>query len=171
MTASWFSLDLLDTAAGQVLQTWELGDGDSFQLGRSRDADVVLGSPYVSRIHACMHRTVDGWELSAVSRVGVFIDGQRVEHTSISDGLIFRLAERGPLLRFRAATTNGAEAGSETVCCDSMHTPVLMLDERQLNREVVEIAQGDFFQELQQKVARLRARSAAAAQTTLESTG
>lgn len=161
MTASWFSLDLLDTEAGQVLQTWELGDGDTVQLGRSRESDVVLASPFVSRTHACLHRNDEGWELSAVSRSGVFVDGARVEHLILTEGLTFRLAERGPLLRFRTAPAGTGSGSIETICFDSARTPILILDEQQRDREVVEIAEGDYFRQLQQKVARLRSQAAA----------
>lgn len=161
MPASSFVLELLDSEAGHVLHVWELGDGSSFQIGRARDCDVVLSSPVVSRAHACLHGDEQGWELSAISRAGVFVDGVRTEHLRLEDGLVFQLAERGPLLRFRSGIDSEAGSVNQTICFDTARTPLLMLDEAQRDREVAEIADGDYFQELQRKAARLRARQAA----------
>jgi pSer/pThr/pTyr-binding forkhead associated (FHA) protein len=160
MSASSFVLELLDSEAGQVVHYWELGGSDVFQLGRSRDCDVVLSSPVVSRAHACLHHHADQWQLSAVSRVGVFAEGRRVEHLTLEDGQSFRLAERGPVLRFRAAQEGGRKSGGDTISFDSVSMPLLILDEQRRDREVAEIATGDYFQALQRKVALLRARQA-----------
>jgi hypothetical protein len=100
----------------------------------------------------------NGRELSAVSRSGVFVDGQRIERLTLAEGTVFRLAERGPLLRFRAAAEAGGGTARETVCFDEMRTPLLIVDKQQRDREVGEIAEGAYFQELRKKVARLRAR-------------
>jgi hypothetical protein len=156
MSASSFALELLDTESGHVLQQWDLGGGDVFQLGRSRDCDVVIGSPFVSRIHVCLQHGEQGWELSAVSRSGVFVEGERVEHIHLNDGLAFRLAERGPVLRFRALSAAGSTSAGETICFDSSRTPLLILDEERRDLEVEEIIADDYFKELQRKVAQLR---------------
>jgi hypothetical protein len=158
MSASSFALELLDTESGHVLQTWDLGGADVFQLGRSKDCDVEFGSPFVSRTHAWIQIGADGWELSPVSRSGVFVDGQRIERLILADGVVFRLADRGPLLRFRAAAPAGSGTAKETICFDQMRTPLLIVDEQQRDREVGEIAEGAYFQELQKKLARLRSR-------------
>jgi hypothetical protein len=154
-------LELLDSEAGQVLHSWELGGSDVYQLGRHPDCDVVLSSPVVSRSHACLHLNHGAWEMSAVSRTGVWVEGRRVEHLQLEDGQSFRLAERGPVLRFRAAQDGGKESGGETICFDSVTMPMLVLDEQRRDREVTEITTGKYFQALQQKVAFLRARQTA----------
>ena len=156
MSASSFALELLDTESGHVLQQWDLGGGDVYQLGRSRDCDVVIGSPFVSRTHACLQLGDEGWELSAVSRSGVFVEGERVEHVHLNDGLAFRLAERGPVLRFRALSAAGSTSAGETICFDSSRTPLLVLDEERRDHEVEEIVADDYFKDLQRKVAQLR---------------
>jgi len=161
MSASSFVLELLDREVGEPIHSWEIFGTDVYQLGRSADCDVVLSSPVVSRTHACLHRSDDGWTLSVLSRNGVFVEGRRVEQLSLEDGMMFRLAERGPLLRFRSAQTSGRKSGVETICFDALSMPMLVLDEQLRDREVAEIATGDYFQSLQQKVALLRARSTA----------
>lgn len=165
MTVSSIALELLETDVGQVLQTWELVGGDLFQLGRSPDSDVVLASPYVSRTHACLRRSDGDWELSAVSRFGVFVDGERVETLRMENGLVFRLAETGPFLRFRSGSSRGGDINGETMCADVRRTPVFVLDEQQRDREVNEITTGDYFQELQRKLALLRSRPSSTDET------
>ncbi len=155
-----FALELLDTESGHVLQQWELGGADVFQLGRSRDCDVVIGSPFVSRIHVCLQYGEEGWELSAVSRSGVFVEGDRVGHVVLNDGLAFRLAERGPVLRFRALSADGSRSAGETICFDSSRTPLLVLDEERRDLEVEEIVGDNYFKELQRKVVQLRTKPA-----------
>jgi len=169
MSFSSFALELIDSETGHVLQTWEFGDGDVFQLGRSRESDVVLQSPLVSRTHAYVRRRDDGWELSAVSRSGVFVNGERIEHLALQDGLMWRLAERGPTLRFRTGSAAGLGSAGETICFDAARTPLLVLDEEELHREVDQIAEGDYFQDLQRKLAQFRSRPHGA-QTSSETT-
>jgi hypothetical protein len=160
MSASSFALELLDTETGHVLQQWELGGGEVYQLGRSRECDVVIGSPFVSRTHACLLQGEQGWELTAVSRSGVFVEGERVEHVLLDDGLAFRLAERGPVLRVRALSAAGSASAGETICFDSSRTPLLVLDETRRDLDVEEIAGDDYFKELQRKVVELRTKPA-----------
>jgi hypothetical protein len=57
----------------------------------------------------------------------------------------------------------------ETICFDTARTPLLVLDEEQLNREVGQIAEGDYFQDLQRKLAHFRSRPHGA-QTSSETT-
>jgi hypothetical protein len=160
MSASSFALELLDPESGHILQQWEFSGRDVCQLGRSRECDVVVGSPFVSRTHACLQFADECWELSAVSRSGVYVDGNRVEHLVLNDGVAFRLAERGPVLRFREQHADGQASLGETICFDSARTPVLVLDEERRDLEVEEITGGDYFRELQRKVGQLRKQPA-----------
>lgn len=166
MPASSFALELLDAESGHVLHKWDLEGSDTFQLGRSPDSDVTFASPFVSRTHACLRQVDGGWELSALSRSGVFVDGRRVEHLLLSEGDVFRLAQGGPLLRFRSSPSGGSVIGNETVCFDATRTPLLVLDEQVRDREVHQITEGAYFQDLQRKLAQLRSRPSAGAATS-----
>src|SRR5215212_7712943 len=54
--------------------------GDRVVLGRSREADVVLDDPNVSRRHAEMRREADRWSIADLgSTNGVKVNGRRVE--------------------------------------------------------------------------------------------
>ena len=160
MPADSFALDLLDAESSHVLQSWVLGESETFQLGRSPESDVVITSPYVSRTHACVRQSAEGWELLTISSGGIFVEGQRVANLLLHDGAIFRLAQRGPRLQFRADASLEPHVGEKTISFDPSVTPLFVLDGEQLEREVSQIAEGDYFKELQQRKAQLRARSA-----------
>lgn len=59
-------------------------------IGRSADkADTVIADPGVSRIHAVLEWSPDGWELRDLSRNGTWLDGKRLapgEGTLVSQG-------------------------------------------------------------------------------------
>jgi pSer/pThr/pTyr-binding forkhead associated (FHA) protein len=158
MSASSFALELLDTESGHVHHTWRLGGNAVFQLGRSTDCDVVFSSPIVSRTHACLRWGESGWELSAISSSGVFVDGERVDHLVLTEGVVFRLSRLGPMLRFRTQAVNDSGTHRKTMSFDDSRTPLLVLDQQQFARDVDEIAGNDYFQELQRQLARLRGK-------------
>ena len=158
MSASSFALELLDTESGHVVQTWSLGGELTYQLGRSKESDVAFSSPVVSRTHACLQWTESGWELSAISSSGVFVDGERVDHVVLTEGSAFRLSRQGPMLRFRSQELSESATNHKTMCYDETRTPLLILDKTQFANEVNEIAGAEYFQELQRQVSRLRGK-------------
>ena len=59
-------------------QNWEL-EGDRFILGRRPPADIVLPWPTISRRHACITRTSEGYFIADLdSANGTFVNGKRV---------------------------------------------------------------------------------------------
>ena len=55
-------------------------------LGRSRDCDVVLDDPNVSRHHAELRREGDGWVVADLgSTNGIKVNGRRVGQVALSD--------------------------------------------------------------------------------------
>lgn len=55
------------------------GAGDSFCIGRDRECDLVLADMTVSRVHARLDRTQDGWLLTDLgSTNGTRVNGWRV---------------------------------------------------------------------------------------------
>ncbi|MBI5502708.1 MAG: FHA domain-containing protein [Deltaproteobacteria bacterium] len=78
---------------------WELTRERMF-LGRSPDNDIVIEAEGVSRRHAQLARTPQGWVLSDLgSANGSWIGTQRVGNVLLSDGLSVRLGEA--LVTFR----------------------------------------------------------------------
>ena len=56
-------------------------------LGRSRDCDVVLDDPNVSRRHAELRREGDGWVIADLgSTNGVKLNGRQVDEAPLEAG-------------------------------------------------------------------------------------
>jgi hypothetical protein len=61
--------------------------GEKMTLGRSRDCDLVLDDPNVSRRHAEMRLTDDGWTIADLgSTNGIKVGGRRVAQARLSPG-------------------------------------------------------------------------------------
>jgi hypothetical protein len=61
--------------------------GDRVVIGRSRDCDVVVSDPNVSRRHAELRRDENGWHaIDLGSTNGVKVNGRRVEQAALRDG-------------------------------------------------------------------------------------
>ena len=61
--------------------------GSRVVLGRSRDADIVLADPNVSRRHAELRRDESGWHVVDLgSTNGIKVNGRRVDQVGLSPG-------------------------------------------------------------------------------------
>jgi hypothetical protein len=61
--------------------------GSRVVVGRSRDADIVLGDPNVSRRHAELRRDESGWHVMDLgSTNGIKVNGRRVDQVGLSPG-------------------------------------------------------------------------------------
>jgi hypothetical protein len=61
--------------------------GSRVVVGRSREADIVLQDPNVSRRHAELRRTGDGWQIVDLgSTNGVKVNGRRVDNQPLNAG-------------------------------------------------------------------------------------
>ena len=61
--------------------------GERVLVGRSRECDVMLGDPNVSRRHAELHRAADGWRIADLgSTNGVKVNGRRVDEATLEPG-------------------------------------------------------------------------------------
>lgn len=116
---------------------------------------MVVSSPVVSRSHAYLRYERDEWQLLAISQNGVFVDGERVQSLTLSDGTVFRLAATGPYLRFCGAKEQRSSVMQTVVPDDSM-TTLLLLDAAKRDRQVSEIAEAPYFRHLQQLAKQLR---------------
>ena len=61
------------------------------RIGRSKEADLLLPDPAVSRIHARIFRVGEQYFLSDTSRNGTFVDGKRISQVQLEGGLSFRI--------------------------------------------------------------------------------
>jgi pSer/pThr/pTyr-binding forkhead associated (FHA) protein len=63
-------------------------------VGRDPDCDVVLASRSVSRRHAIVERTADGWIARDLgSANGVFVEGKRVSEAALVPGAALRFGD------------------------------------------------------------------------------
>jgi hypothetical protein len=61
--------------------------GNRVVLGRSREADIVVNDPNVSRRHAELHRDEGGWRVVDLgSTNGIKVNGRRVDQQELSAG-------------------------------------------------------------------------------------
>jgi ABC-type multidrug transport system ATPase subunit/pSer/pThr/pTyr-binding forkhead associated (FHA) protein len=72
---------------------WVVPSGASVTIGRDDAAEIRIADPIVSRRHAVVESTSDGWVLTDHSRNGVFLDGQRVRQLMIAAPMEVRLGE------------------------------------------------------------------------------
>ncbi len=61
------------------------------RIGRSKEADLLLPDPSVSRNHARIFRVGDQYFLADSSRNGTFVDGKRISQVQLDGGLAFRI--------------------------------------------------------------------------------
>lgn len=151
------ALELLDPTQSHALQTWEIADRTVIQIGRSADNDIVIASPVVSRVHAYVREIEGERELCVVSQNGVYVEGRRVESVLLREGLVFRLAAKGPSLRV-GASGSGDDESRATIALESVETPLLVLDAAERDRRVSEIVDSDYFHTLKQTAGELRRR-------------
>ncbi|QEH32003.1 FHA domain protein [Aquisphaera giovannonii] len=148
------ALYLLESPQSHPLQYWAFEQGHLVRIGRSWDNDVVLSTPYVSRAHAYIHFDSGDWYVTSISEQGVLCSSRKFRTLKLLDGVIFRLGQAGPHLRFSNADAGALDATTlshEVPGASSMH-----LDEGQLMREVGEIVGDPYFQRLKAELARLR---------------
>ena len=63
-------------------------------VGRDTDCDVVLSSRSVSRKHAIVERSADGWAVRDLgSANGVFVEGKRVSEAPLAPGASLRFGD------------------------------------------------------------------------------
>jgi pSer/pThr/pTyr-binding forkhead associated (FHA) protein len=151
------TLHLVDSNRTQPLQTWRFLDTPLIRIGRAPENEVVVSSPFVSRAHAYLRHHEGAWELCVLSQQGVFVDGQRIDALALREGTVFRLSAGGPFLRF-SVQDEAERIGSSTISY-TPDTPLLILDPVQRDRQVDEIARGEYFQQLRLKARQLRQES------------
>lgn len=150
------AVHLLDPALGRPLQSWKFAGRESITIGRAEEREVPMSDPYVSRLHAELRHADGRWVLLAHGRHGVLVQNEPVQEMFVAGDVTFRLGTGGPTLRFQPAA--GEDANHHTLCYDAAPLEMFMLDETKLARDVGEIAQADYFQNLQQRAKELRRR-------------
>jgi len=81
--------------------TFDPDRDEPIRIGRSHDNDIVVYSSVVSRHHAELLPTEEGWNLKGFGANGTFINQELVTEEILKDGTIIRLGNSGPRLRIR----------------------------------------------------------------------
>ena len=85
----------------------------TFRVGRSSACEVCIVNDFVSRVHAEVAPTPEGWRIYDLdSANGLYLDGVRVEAALLLSRLAIRLGVEGPILIFELPTP---AAGEETI--------------------------------------------------------
>ena len=147
------SVALLDSQQIHSVQTWTFESQELIRIGRSEEHDVTIANPHVSRLHAELRLEIDGWQIVGLGRNGVLLDGAKVENATLTDRCVIRLGTTGPALRFSLGRPM-RESGA-TICEESNQFG-LSVDESRKQREVDDIVNDDFFQQLTQRADDLR---------------
>jgi len=96
------TINLLDPAHGDAMQSWEFRDANSIQIGRDPSNDIVLTDAVVSRKHAEIFRSGTSWSVASHGKNGVIIAGHEITGpTPVSHQTVMRIAASGPYLEFR----------------------------------------------------------------------
>ncbi|MBD1861018.1 FHA domain-containing protein [Trichocoleus desertorum] len=103
------TLTLLHPLQHIPVQTWVFDQEPVIRIGRSTDNHVVLYSAVVSRHHVEVRRNGSSWEIVSIGTNGTYLEGKRITHAPVIDGVIIRLARSGPNIQIRI----GAEAMKE----------------------------------------------------------
>ena len=91
-------------------QTHAFQPGQSARIGRATDNDVVLGDPAVSRKHAQLSWTPDGWVFENVGQAPTFVGGQSVTRVAVSQAVELTLGSaHGPVLRLDPSPAPGPQ--------------------------------------------------------------
>jgi hypothetical protein len=151
-------IDLLDSDQGKPLQSWHFQGQAVITIGRAPDNDVIVADPYVSRAHAYLRQEPDHWQAVSISNQQLVAKGRGVAELALTNGTIFRLGPRGCSLRFSELAE--IASNSSTMTFDPAAMPIFQLDIAQLEQEVQQITDGDYFQQLKQAAQKLRGHRA-----------
>ncbi|MBP0028377.1 FHA domain-containing protein [Roseofilum reptotaenium CS-1145] len=86
--------------------TFEPDRDEPIRIGRSHDNDIVVYSSVVSRHHAELWPSEEGWNLKGFGSNGTFVNQQLVTQDVLEDGSIVRLGNSGPRLRIRLGVSD-----------------------------------------------------------------
>jgi pSer/pThr/pTyr-binding forkhead associated (FHA) protein len=90
------TLSLLHPSQSHPIQSWSFENSEPIRIGRATDNQVVLFSAVVSRHHAELRPSPNGWDVVNRSGNGTYIEDRAIDRTSLADGAIVRLATSGP---------------------------------------------------------------------------
>jgi pSer/pThr/pTyr-binding forkhead associated (FHA) protein len=95
-------------------QTWRVTPERPWTIGRAAEADVRLDDPRISRRHATLEPTADGWVLVGHGANGIFVDRRRVERLAVPHQVTVSLgAEEGVIMQLQAEPASAPDAATQ----------------------------------------------------------
>jgi hypothetical protein len=152
-------LEMLDPDQHHAVQAWPIDAATEVTLGRARTNVIVLASPLVSRQHARLRWIESCWVVEALSELGVWWRGALRSRLAVEEGAVWSLGEHGPRLRLSRAAPRVFFDAESTIRARPEVLGLPMIDAARRDREVAEIADSDFFRQLEQRAGMLRARA------------
>lgn len=107
------TLTLLSPHNSNLVQKWQFNSQSTIRIGRSKNNDVILYSAVVSRYHLELRNHGFGWELLSYGVNGTYIDGERVYHVAVEDGMLINIGDSGPKIRINIT---GAPLNNQPQC-------------------------------------------------------
>jgi DNA-binding NtrC family response regulator len=102
------------------------------RIGRSKEADLLLPDPSVSRLHARIFRVGDQYFLSDNSKNGTFVEGKRISQVQLEGGVPFYI---GPYqIHFSRDGKSSSVSEPPTVVPGSSMVPLPSIDRNTLPR-------------------------------------
>lgn len=91
---------LMMTAGSRLGMSYTLSPTDENRIGRGIDCTVVLNDALCSRVHAIVTRQEDRWQIRDLdSRNGTFVNDQKIDEATLTDGNRIRLGSTEFLFR------------------------------------------------------------------------
>ena len=109
------TLTLLSPQNVNLTQKWQFDSQSIIRIGRSQDNDVILYSAVVSRHHATLRNQGFGWELVSLGVNGIYLNGKKITHAPVEDGMVVSLGDSGPKLRIRIKSDHSQSVDEDTV--------------------------------------------------------
>jgi pSer/pThr/pTyr-binding forkhead associated (FHA) protein len=163
------AVQLLDSALGRPMRSWQFDNKAVISIGRAEDRDVQISDPYVSRTHAELRwesrpGCEPAWILVSLGRYGVMVEGHMITELPIHKEITFRLGSEGPTLRFNPKAAKNDNR--MTMMFDStLVENKFELDRKKIESDVSDIEQADYFKELQRRAKQLRKNRASEQET------
>ena len=101
---------------------WSFAAGQTVQIGRHSENDVVLKSDWVSRFHLTLFHDGERWHCASFGANETYCGGQPVTHVELEHETFLELGRHGPKLRFetQAAPNTDEFRGTMTLLIDEM---------------------------------------------------
>lgn len=95
------TLALLHPLQETPVQKWTFTQESAIGIGRANDNQVILYSAVVSRHHVELRQNGSQWEVVNLGTNGTYLNGERIDHLTVTDGIVIRLARSGPMIQIR----------------------------------------------------------------------